>query len=116
MSTVCGPVILGNKIRLQHKWNFPSVYWSIRFLKLDSRFSWCQQRLENQVNANVGELCFVIRFFYGDLNYLDIFWIQAYVVNCVKKANFAVHYVQEMFFRLEKKKIRWTGWILKPKL
>ena len=25
------------------------------------------------------------------------------MVNCVKKANFAVHYVQEMLFRLEKK-------------
>ena len=46
--------------------------------------------------------------FYGAFNYLDIFLIHAYAIKCVKKANFGVHGVQEMFFR-SAKKIRSTG-------
>ena len=45
---------------------------------------------KSSFNANIGEFCSVcLVFFYGALNYLDIFRIQAYaVIKCVKRANF----------------------------
>ena len=85
----------GKKIRLQHKRNFPSIYWSICLLMLDWRFSWCYRRRENEVKAKrtwslfcyFCLFCFVF-FFYGALYYLDKFWSQAYAIKCVKKDNF----------------------------
>ena len=44
---------------------------------------------KSSVNANIGEFCSItfvclyIFFFYGALNYLDIFRIQAYAIKCV---------------------------------
>ena len=41
---------------------------------------------KSRFNANIGEFCsvtFVCLFFYGALNYLDIFRIQAYAIKCV---------------------------------
>ena len=42
---------------------------------------------KSSFNANIGEFCsvtFVCLFvFYGTLNYLDIFRIQAYAIRCV---------------------------------
>ena len=56
--------IFGKKTRLQYKRNFPGVYLSVYLLKLDSRFSWCYRRMENQVNANVAEFCCIICVFF----------------------------------------------------
>ena len=48
---------------------------------------------KSSFNANISEFCsviFVCLFvFYGSLNYLDIFRIQAYaIIKCVKRAKF----------------------------
>ena len=48
---------------------------------------------KSSFNANIGEfgsVTFVCLFvcFYGALNYLDIFRIQAYAIKCVNLANF----------------------------
>jgi len=44
---------------------------------------------KSSFNANIGEFCSVtfvclLGFFYGALNYVDIFRIQAYAIKCVK--------------------------------
>ena len=41
---------------------------------------------KNQVNANVGEFCLFVFFFYCALNHLDIFWIHTYAIKCVKSS------------------------------
>ena len=60
------------------------------FLSSMSRFPDASEGEKIKLNAYVGEFCFVIFvFFYAALNgYLDTFWIQAYAIKCVKKANF----------------------------
>ena len=54
---------------------FPVFIDLFTFFNLIQGFPDVSEALENQVNANVGEVCFVICLFYGALNYLDIFWI-----------------------------------------
>ena len=82
---------------LHYKRVFPSVYW---FLYPDAN-----KALENQVNANVavGEVCSVIRLFYGALNYLGMFEFTHTRLSAPRKLIFGVDGVQEMFFRLAKK-------------
>jgi len=48
---------------------------------------------KSSFNQNIGEFCSVIVivlfcFFYGALDYLNIFRIQAYAIKWVKRANF----------------------------
>ena len=121
-ATVCGPwsgqpsvwpvllcdIIFRKKIRLQYKWNFPSVY-SLTFLNSIWSFPDASEALENQVNADIAEVCSVIWLclFYGALNYLSIFWIHAYAIKCPDKLKFLVYNgMQEMFFRLAKKSLQ----------
>ena len=52
---------------------FPVFFDLFTFFSLIRVFPDPSEALENQVNANVGEVVFVICLFYGDLNYLDIF-------------------------------------------
>ena len=94
---------------LHYKRVFPSVYW---FLYPDAN-----KALENQVNANVavGEVCSVIRLFYGALNYLGMFWIHAYAIKCAEKADFWCRW-RARNVRSTCKKSRSTSWILKPNL
>ena len=54
---------------------------------------------KSSFNENIGKFCsiiIIVPFFYGTLDYLDIFRIQAYAIKFVKR----VHGVQKMFFRL----------------
>ena len=61
----------------------------LTFLNSIRSFPDASEALENQVNADVGEVCSVICvFFYDALKYLSIFWNHAHAIKCPEKANF----------------------------
>ena len=61
-------VIFGKKIRLNYKRNFPFFIDLFAFLR----------------SIVLGEFCSVnFCFFYGALNYLDVFLVHVYAIKCV---------------------------------
>ena len=100
-----------NKVTIQTKFSQRLLPDLFTFLSSIRGFRDTSEALENQVNANVGEVCSVICLFYGALNYLGIFWIQAYATKCAEKANFWCTWRARKVLSTYKKS-RSTGWIL----
>ena len=57
------------------------------FLNSIRSFPDASEALENQVNADVGEVCYLC-LFYDALKYLSTFWNHAHAIKCPEKANF----------------------------
>ena len=82
-------VIFGKKIRLQDKWNFPSVYIDLfAFLSLIGGFPGASKG--GKIKLTPMQVNFVVLFLLPlqHLKLLGLFWSQAYAIKCVKKANF----------------------------